>query len=357
MAINPKLYINKIKPTLWADEKYIVFHYSFKIDGMQSKGIINLSSSPTWNKRERIINAELQLIEIKNRKKENVIDDNIVLDRYITEYFKRQKEDTTLTVYKSYYDRRIKPYIGKKKLKNILPLDIRAIIKKVQDEGKSPRTQKDVLNILRPMFKEALENRIIVFDPTANIIIKQPSTKKIVNNATEELKKISTAIKKEFSQDSFYLALFSFALQGRRKSEILNLKWKDINMDKNFYILRDTKGGEEQKMYLPAEVKKLLLDFKDDSWEYVFTSYRTKTRIVDAKRAVGKMKIALDNKSFGLHYLRNVITSAMAEQGLDSIFLSGALGHKDPNTIKKYLTMNYLKSSEMASDIIEKLTR
>lgn len=65
------------------------------------------------------------------------------------------------------------------------------------------------------------------------------------------------------------------------------------------------------------------------------------------------MKIRLGDPKFGVHYLRNVMVSAMAEQGLESMHLSGALGHNDPNTIKKYLTMNYLKSSEKASEVID----
>jgi hypothetical protein len=36
--------------------------------------------------------------------------------------------------------------------------------------------------------------------------------------------------------------------------------------------------------------------------------------------------------------------------------MSGALGHNDPNTITKYLTMNYLQGSKIASDMIQNKT-
>jgi len=87
--------------------------------------------------------------------------------------------------------------------------------------------------------------------------------------------------------------------------------------------------------------------------EWVFASRKSDTHIVDIRKATDKIKRHLGDESFGIHYLRNVMVSAMAEQGFDSIHLSGALGHNDPNTIKKYLTMNYLKSSEMASGVID----
>lgn len=86
---------------------------------------------------------------------------------------------------------------------------------------------------------------------------------------------------------------------------------------------------------------------------WVFQSRRTGTHLVDIHRVTDRMKTRLNDPKFGVHYLRNVMVSAMAESRLESIHLSGALGHNDPNTIKKYLTMNYLRSSEKASDVID----
>jgi len=48
-----------------------------------------------------------------------------------------------------------------------------------------------------------------------------------------------------------------------------------------------------------------------------------------------------------LHYMRNVIVSALAEQGIEAVYLSGILGHKDINTINKYLSVNHFKSSQI----------
>ncbi len=118
------------------------------------------------------------------------------------------------------------------------------------------------------------------------------------------------------------------------------------------YVLRKTKNNEEQKIFLPERIKELLNQFKENEG-WVFQSRRTGTHLVDIRRVTDRMKTRLGDPKFGIHYLRNVMVSAMAEQGLESIHLSGALGHNDPNTIKKYLTMNYLQSSEKASDVID----
>ena len=69
------------------------------------------------------------------------------------------------------------------------------------------------------------------------------------------------------------------------------------------------------------------------------------------------LKKSLNNPNFGIHYLRNIVVSAMAEQGLNATYLSGALGHSDLNTIKKYLSMPYKRGSLEANKTIEMITK
>jgi integrase len=183
------------------------------------------------------------------------------------------------------------------------------------------------------------------------IKIKREKTKKIVPNATAALIKIHHAISEEFKNDPFYYSFYMFALQGRRKSEILNLKWNDIA--DGYYVLRDTKTGEDQKIFLPENIREQLELFRMDT-EYVFTSRITGTKLVNIEKTTKRLKKRLGD-SFSLHFLRNVIVSAMAENGLEAIYLSGALGHSDPHTVTKYLSMNYMKGSELASRLIKEL--
>ena len=51
--------------------------------------------------------------------------------------------------------------------------------------------------------------------------------------------------------------------------------------------------------------------------------------------------------------MRNILVSALAEQGIEAITLSGILGHKDPNTINKYLSINHFKSSQIGLNRVD----
>lgn len=96
---------------------------------------------------------------------------------------------------------------------------------------------------------------------------------------------------------------------------------------------------------------------KSNKQYYVFESPLDPTmHIQNIQAQVNKLKKALNSPEFGIHYLRNVVVSAMAEQGVNSTFLSGALGHSDLNTIKKYLSIPYTKGSEAANQTIQLIT-
>ena len=351
MAIDSKDYPNKIKANLWANKKYDVFFYNFMQEGQRYRGLIDLSDKTGWGKRDKISVAEAELIKIKLDKKDGVLNDKISLDKFIEKHYELQPDTSWKKTRLSHYRRYISPLIGMKPVVALRQLHIKEVISDQEKKGLAPRTVKQTIEILNPAFKSAIANRLIQYNPLDGIKIKLPKTKKIVTDATKRLTEIYNAIVTEFKDNPFYQALYLFALQGRRKSEILNLKWEDVNLDQNYYILRNTKNNEEQKIFLPPRIKNLLLQL-NNSTEYVFTSGRTNTKMVNINKVTARLKKRLGD-DFTLHYLRNVIVSAMAEQGLDAIHLSGALGHNNAHTIDKYLTLNYLKGSELASDVIE----
>jgi len=317
---------------------------------------IDLSDKVAWSKRDKISVAEAELIKIKADKKDGVLSDKITLDKFLEKHYQLHAETNWKKTRLSFYETYISPSIGKKTLISIRQLHIKEVIKIQENKKLAPRTVKQTLEVLSPIFKAAVANRLIVHNPLDGIKIKLPKTKKIVTNATDKLIEIYKAIQEEFSEDPFYLSLFLFGLQGRRRGEILKLRWEDMNFKNDYYVLRDTKNNEEQKIYLPDNIKTELLKFKRSSG-WVYQSRKTDTHIVDIRKATDKLKTRLNDDNFGIHYLRNVIVSAMAEAGMDSIHLSGALGHNDPNTITKYLTLNYLKGSELASDVIDGIVK
>jgi site-specific recombinase XerD len=87
--------------------------------------------------------------------------------------------------------------------------------------------------------------------------------------------------------------------------------------------------------------------------QLVFKSPVTGGVILNIDRQMRQLKkyIGIDNLS--LHYMRNVLVSMLAEQQTEAIVLSGILGHKDVNTINKYLSVNHYNSGKIGLDKID----
>ena len=102
-------------------------------------------------------------------------------------------------------------------------------------------------------------------------------------------------------------------------------------------------------------IKDSLMHIADDRVGLVFKSPITGKALTGIDRSMRNLKkhIGIDNLT--LHYMRNILVSTLAEQGTEAVTLSGILGHKDPNTINKYLSINHYKSSQIGLDKVNNI--
>lgn len=354
MSINKKEYINKIDTGLKASADYKKFLYRCTVNGKEYTKLIDYSDKD-WDKRTRVAKAKGETSSFKDKKINPVteIDENIKLDEFAAEHFKHLPDTTWKQTKINHYNNYITKNLGKKKVQSIKQMHIKQCIKEQEDLGLKPRTIKTTLEILNPLFKEAIANRLIDFNPCTGIKIKLPKTKKIVTNASKQLLEIFNAIHEVFKDDPFYKSFYLFALQGRRKSEIMNLRWENLNFDKNTYLIEDTKNGEHQVFVMPTNIKELLDEFKNDKGYIYESSVHPGSPILNIEKQTKKLKAVISN--FTLHYMRNIVVSAMAEQGVSATLMSSALGHKNTSTLNKYLSLSYGEGSSEANRVIKEI--
>ena len=281
---------------------------------------------------------------------------NIRLDKLFDFYFETLDTSKQWTHKKKYiYQLYVQKSLGKKKIEKIREMDIQKILNDMNKKGLSPRTRKSVMEVLNPLFKFATTNKYLRDNPTLGITVKVPSQKKIVTDATGLFKKVYAGINAYYHDNPYYRALFLFGFTGRRKSEILNLKWENIDFTHNYYWIEDTKTDDQQKYQLPHYLIEPLQDIKDTRRGLVFKSPITGKKIVNIDRQMRQLKKFLELETLTMHYMRNILVSALAEQGIEAITLSGILGHKDPNTINKYLSINHHKSSQIGLTKVDEI--
>jgi len=346
------------------------FLFDFRIEEKRYRKTFKIKANVTgWNKATCIKEAKKELEKIRQSLEDGYSSQDIKLDRLFELYNENLKATNWKTIKESIYNRYIGNYknanvkdsekltkeelqkrnaldknkIGNKEINKILPAQIQKIINAMSEQGLSPRTQKSILEVLKPMFKFALENKMLKENPATFINVKIPNQKKIVTNATELFKRVYEGITTYYKDEPFYQALFLFACMGRRKSEILNLKWENIDFTSNYYWITDTKNDDNQRYPLEPIIKAQLLQFKELNG-LVFPSPINGGVISNVDRQMRHLKKHTGIDNLSLHYMRNILVSMLSEQHTEAIVLSGILGHKDVNTINKYLSINHYKS-------------
>jgi integrase len=135
-----------------------------------------------------------------------------------------------------------------------------------------------------------------------------------------------------------YLIFILAISTGARKTEILNLKWQDIDLDTGRAILHETKNGERRTLYLTGlaltELHKHALKYALKS-EFVFPNDAGTKPIVFKEawlNAVKKAGIA----DFKFHDCRHSAASYLAMQGASPSEIAEVLGHKTLSMVKRY---------------------
>ena len=139
----------------------------------------------------------------------------------------------------------------------------------------------------------------------------------------------------KLQRNEYICSIIEFAIEtGMRRSEILKLKWQDINLETGFALLYDTKNGEDRKVPLTLKCIQLLNQLPR-SHEHVFPI--SATCLHQAwQRAVKRADI----KDLRFHDLRHEAVSRFFEMGMNIAEVALISGHKDVTQLFRYTHLN-----------------
>lgn len=124
---------------------------------------------------------------------------------------------------------------------------------------------------------------------------------------------------------------------GMRVSEAINLKWKDIDLDRNTIHIKNSKGGKDRIVMLATKVKAQLKEAPTKKG-IVFTTNRGDRHTTRSiQEIVSKAaSIAGINKDVSPHSLRHSFATHLLENGTDIGHIKELLGHSDIKTTMIY---------------------
>lgn len=159
--------------------------------------------------------------------------DSIILDSWFDVWLNTHKKHTikesTQVRYDDFYHRYIKNQIGKRKVSEFKPIMLERLLHDMAEKDYSTKTIRDVYNILNAMFKYAVHNRIITFNPCEGVDIPKTKTKPIRVLTIEEQREVLAKAKGRIHENLIQVALGT----GMRGGELLGLTWDNVDFKKH----------------------------------------------------------------------------------------------------------------------------
>jgi integrase len=147
---------------------------------------------------------------------------------------------------------------------------------------------------------------------------------------------------------------------GMRQGEILNLAWADVNLDKQYIILHETKNGERRRVPLSglahAEIKKLSKIRRiDTSLLFPHATPRLKDQPFDLRKPWDDALKKAEIKDFRFHDLRHSTASYLAMNGASLAEIAEVLGHKTLQMVKRYAHLSEAHTSKVVASMNAKI--
>ncbi|KFN38772.1 MAG: hypothetical protein JU82_10150 [Sulfuricurvum sp. MLSB] len=344
------------------------FMFDLRINGKRTRKTITVNGSTRGKNIELAKFALDQFIAEESKKSAHSQSPTASPDMTVSEYFNRLVEikrnnwshshQYGLT---NFFNKYIKPIIGDKAISAVKSSDLTTIGANVSHLSK--RMQKRLLEVMNPLIELAIEDESIQVSPikkSHRVTRKLTEEKKVILNAVDKYKRVHKSIMTVYQDNPTIRAMLLFGFYGRRKNEVLSLKWENIDLINNTFMIpkEESKVGVDLEFSLPDEIKTALEEIATYTGKegLVFKSPRG-GQYTEIRDHIYAIRTDTKIEEFGFHWMRNLAVSALSSQGVDAIHLSSLLGHTDTHTVKQYLSLQRKESSGMVQEISKELLK
>ncbi|QPK62922.1 site-specific integrase [Methylomonas sp. LL1] len=286
-----------------------------------------------------------------------------LVDEYIAKWNKKDENQ----IPRAYYWQEV---FNKKPIKAITSADVRKALDqygkgkvlKGHGPGKSieinkQRSSNTVLRqraVLSSIFKYAIKRGYLNENPVEGVSVD--STPNEVERFLDDRERdaLLEACKKS-TWNKMYLLVMMAITTGMRKAEILNLTWKDIDLDKGLAKLATTKNGSRRINPIPAFALDELKKFRESGCNLIFSSPTDARKPFNFRVQWNKALKRAGIKNFRFHDLRHTAASYLVMNGASLHETAELLGHKSTQTTKRYAHLSTEHKSALAERIMNKV--
>ena len=143
---------------------------------------------------------------------------------------------TTQRTYETHLRNHILPALGSRRLTDLTHREVQAFAASLGDRGKglAPKTVHTVFGVLHALLTAARKDEIVMRNVAVDCVLPRMTQSKAKAITSEKLTAFLTACQ----TDKFYPVFFVDIFSGLRQSEVLGLRWEDVDWEQGSLTVR-----------------------------------------------------------------------------------------------------------------------
>jgi len=238
-----------------------------------------------------------------------------------------------------YLRKDIFPYIGKRAITDIKPMDMLSVLRKMEERGVLDKLKK-TRQACRQIFTYAVITGRAEFNPVADLAgaLKTPKQQHFPHLQASELGQFIEAVKNYSGSKVTQNATLILMYTGVRTIELRAAEWQEFDFKNNLWQIPKERMKMRRPHLVPLSnhVKAMLLEVQGITGrgKYVFPGRN------DAGKPMSEASINQVIKRVGYggrvtgHGFRHTMSTILHEQGFNTAWIEAQLAHADKNTIR-----------------------
>lgn len=156
------------------------------------------------------------------------------LNKWLSDYKKPSLKPNTYEDYKSIIERKLVPKLGKIKLQDLTTGNLQNLYKKLREANLSNRTVQYVHTVIFGALKQAYSENLVSKNVAQSCVVPKPQKKEMRILTEEEIRRLLESNR----HHRLYPLLLLELVTGLRRSELLALRWQDIDFTNKVLYVR-----------------------------------------------------------------------------------------------------------------------
>jgi len=161
------------------------------------------------------------------------------------------------------------------------------------------------------------------------------------------------------SQNRFLYPIVVLALStGARKTELLTVQWKDVDLRRGLVTLHETKNRERRALPARGHALEILKELKKTrrlDTTLLFPSHRDPGKPINIREPWTRALEKADLQDFRFHDLRHSAASYLAMNGATLTEIAAVLGHKTLQMVQRYSHLSETHVADVVASMNKKI--